>query len=192
MIIFYIIINFVSNESNNKISEEYIISILTKYYSEIKQIFEFMKYDDLFIDEKILFMIPQFTIDKVLVKIKDNKIINIKFKDVIPSLRKEFPRNPKLVVVRNLIVLLNDFELEMNYKIKSEYNPDKPSASDVEIVGKPLISYTPEVISNYREMEEKFNLMIENGELNLTYIEPIINKILDTVLITIIENCNDN
>ena len=188
LIIFYSIFIFVSNESNININEEYIKSILIDFYPEIRKIFDNMKYDELFKSETILFKIPEFTIDKVSIEIKDNGIVNIKLKDVVPILRKEIPRIATLRVVRNFIVQLNDFELEINYKINNKNDLDKFYVPEVERVGEPIINYNPEIISNYREMKEQFKSMIENGEFNLIYIEPIIKHILNTILETIIES----
>ena len=108
---------FSSCQSNIKLNEVFIKSILTNFYSELKDILEFSKFDDLFLNETILFTIPEFTINKIYISIKDNDIITFKLKDVVPSLRKEIFRDRKIVIVRNLIVLLNDFELEINIKI---------------------------------------------------------------------------
>ena len=164
------------SKSNKEINEEYIKSIINNFYLEIKDIFELTNFDELFQNEKILFMIPEFTTDKVLISIQENEIINLRLKYVTPSLRKEIPRLPKIRVVRNLIVQLNDFELELNIKIKNF--PDEQNSSNITFVGKPIINYNPIVKSNYIEMREKFNSKIETGEFNNNYIIPIINKIL--------------
>ena len=187
-ILIFLFILFSFCQSNIKLSELYIKTILTNFYSEIKDIFEFLKYDDLFLNETILFTIPEFTIDKILISIKDDEIINFKLKDVLPSLRKEIFRDPKIVVVRNLIVLLNDFELEINIKIKKRYNSDEQNSPEFELLGNPIINYNPEVLSNYNVMREKFTLMIENGEFRKIYIIPIINKIIYEIIKTIDEN----
>ena len=179
---------FSSCQSNIKLNELFIKSILTNFYSEIKDILEFSKFDDLFLNETILFTIPEFTINKIYISIKDNDIITFKLKDVVPSLRKEIFRDRKIVVVRNLIVLLNDFELEINIKIKKRFNFDDQNSPEFELLGNPIINYNPEVLSNYNEMREKFSVMIENGDFRKIYIIPIINEIIDKIITTIDEN----
>ena len=189
MILFFLLyISMIVYGNSNQINEEHIKSILTSHYSEIKDIFEYMKYDDLFHDETILFVIPQFTMNNVFISINEIDEINIKLKDLNPSLRKEIPRIQNLRVVRNLIVELKNFEMEINIKIKSSYISEGQNSLDISVLGNPIINYSPYVISNYNEMKEKFNSLIKSGEFNNIYILPIINKIINKIIGTIIES----
>ena len=177
IIIYLFSLLYCNDSKKDKITEDYIYSILNDLYPEIKNIFEYLKYDKIFINETILFTIPEFTLDKIQINIKDDGIVNLKLRDIIPSLRKEIPRISKLCVVRHLFVLLNDFEMEINIK-KIE--------NDLKIVEEPIINYRPEVHSNYNLMLDLFNSMIENGTFNDYYVVPIIKYLLDEILSIII------
>ena len=142
------------NNKKVEINKDYVNSILTNFYPEIKQILNPMRKFN-----KPKFSISNFSLDKIQVSIKKDRIVNLMIKDVKPFV---YWRNFKNIGCFNFNNYCNidfsNFKMEMNIKFNGNYTSDCQYSPNAELVGNPKIIFNVIKDGNCFIMEKKYNI----------------------------------
>ena len=180
LIIMIINLNFLYCKENKiKINENYIKSIITKFYPEIKLNLERVEVKSPHI---IFFGISDLTLDKFEINIIDNERINLRLKGVTLGL---FGNRKRVgCLIRNGGIRLENFMVEVNFKINGKYNSLGEYIPGAELLGNPISNYTPKA---YGLNQELYDSMIKNGEAK-NLVTKILKDQINKILSIIIEN----